>query len=237
MPRPRGRPPREQTATQTTPQKRARSPTTTKPASTSTSTPTRQSKRIKSTPVTSSAQKSTPQKSPFFHPDPEPDPGSDSDSDISEPESVIEDEASGYEDEDGSEDGVLEDDEEEDEDEDEDEDATPSSEEDGPRKRKGKRKPGRKVMITAKGNEKTVNYLENGEGEDENGGKKEKKGQELWRPGVKSKLAPGEAIFIPLPKAREAGKTPYQDHTVHPNTMAFLGELKENNEREWLKGN
>ena len=53
---------------------------------------------------------------------------------------------------------------------------------------------------------------------------------------MKSKLAPGEEIFIPLPKAREAGKTPYQDHTVHPNTMMFLGELKQNNEREWLKG-
>ena len=233
MPRPRGRPPREQTATQTTPQKRALSPTT-KFTSTSTSisisTPTRQSKRIKSTPVTSSATKSTPQKSPFFHPDPEPDPESGSDSDISEPESVIEDEASGYEDEDGSEDGVIENDE------DEDEDATPSSEDDGPMKRRGKRKPGRKMMITAKDNGKKVNHLENGDGGDENGGKKEKRGQELWRPGVKSKLAPGEEIFIPLPKAREAGKTPYQDHTVHPNTMAFLGELKENNERDWLKG-
>lgn len=63
-----------------------------------------------------------------------------------------------------------------------------------------------------------------------------KKGQELWRPGVKSGLAPGEEVFIKLPKAREAGGTPYRDHTVHPNTMAFLGDLRENNEREWLKG-
>lgn len=124
---------------------------------------------------------------------------------------------------------------EEDEDEDEDEDATPSSEEDGARKRKGKRKPGRNVIITTKSNRKRLNHAEKGESENVNG-KREKKGQELWRPGVKTDLAPGEEMWIPLPKAREAGKTPYQDHTVHPNTMAFLGELKENNEREWLKG-
>lgn len=62
------------------------------------------------------------------------------------------------------------------------------------------------------------------------------KGQELWRPGVKTGLAPGEAVFIKLPKAREAGKTPYKDHTIHPNTMLFLKDLKENNDREWLKG-
>lgn len=236
MPRPRGRPPRQPTASRATPQKRTLSPTT---QLTSTSTPSRQSKRLKSTPVSTPATKATPQKSPFFHPDPEPDPDSGSDSDISEEESAIEDEASRYEDEDGSEDGAIEDD----EDEDEDEDATPSSEDDGARKRKGKRKkPGRKVMITStKSNGKKINHLEKGESENENeyeneNGRKEKKGQELWRPGVKSKLAPGEAMWIPLPKARGAGKTPYQDHTVHPNTMAFLGELKENNEREWLKG-
>ncbi len=63
-----------------------------------------------------------------------------------------------------------------------------------------------------------------------------KKGQELWRPGVKSKLAPGEAVFVALPKARGDGGVGYVDGRVHPNTMMFLGELKENNDREWLKG-
>ena len=43
-------------------------------------------------------------------------------------------------------------------------------------------------------------------------------------------------MFIKLPKARETGKTPYKDDTVHPNTLLFLEELKENNDREWLKG-
>ncbi|KAI9791362.1 MAG: hypothetical protein M1835_000379 [Candelina submexicana] len=62
-----------------------------------------------------------------------------------------------------------------------------------------------------------------------------KKGQELWRPGVKSGLAPGQEVLIKLPKARGPGATPYEDTTIHPNTMLFLEELKDNNDREWLK--
>lgn len=69
----------------------------------------------------------------------------------------------------------------------------------------------------------------------ENGAVVGSKGQELWRPGVKSKLAPGEAVFVPLPKAREEGKVKYRDDWIHGNTMLFLGELKRNNDREWLK--
>ena len=61
------------------------------------------------------------------------------------------------------------------------------------------------------------------------------KGKELWRPGVKADLAPGEQVFIKLPKARQPGKTPYTADTIHPNTMLFLADLKENNDREWLK--
>lgn len=62
-----------------------------------------------------------------------------------------------------------------------------------------------------------------------------KKGQEMWRPGMKSTLAPGEEVFIALPKARAAGSTPYEPTTIHPNTLLFLGDLKANNDREWLK--
>ncbi len=61
------------------------------------------------------------------------------------------------------------------------------------------------------------------------------KGKELWRPGVKTGLGPGQDILIKLPKARDPGKTPYEDNTIHPNTMLFLKDLKENNDREWLK--
>jgi uncharacterized protein (TIGR02453 family) len=61
------------------------------------------------------------------------------------------------------------------------------------------------------------------------------RGKELWRPGVKADLAPGEEIYIQLPKARQPGKTPYTDDTIHPNTFLFLGDLAENNDRQWLK--
>lgn len=60
-------------------------------------------------------------------------------------------------------------------------------------------------------------------------------GKELWRPGVKANAEPGEQVFIQLPKAREQGKIPYADNTIHPNTFLFLGDLQKNNDREWLK--
>lgn len=41
--------------------------------------------------------------------------------------------------------------------------------------------------------------------------------------------------FIPLPKLRDTGGIEYEPTTVHPNTMAFLADLKANNQRSWLK--
>ncbi|PGH03819.1 hypothetical protein AJ80_08632 [Polytolypa hystricis UAMH7299] len=61
------------------------------------------------------------------------------------------------------------------------------------------------------------------------------KGKELWREGVRTGLGPGKEVFIKLPKARDPGDTPYENDTIHPNTLLFLKDLKENNEREWLK--
>lgn len=61
------------------------------------------------------------------------------------------------------------------------------------------------------------------------------KGHELWRPGVKTGLGPGTQVVIKKPKARPAGKTPYEDETIHPNTLLFLADLKANNDRQWLK--
>ncbi|KAF2721223.1 hypothetical protein K431DRAFT_338886 [Polychaeton citri CBS 116435] len=61
------------------------------------------------------------------------------------------------------------------------------------------------------------------------------KGNELWRHGVSAGLGPGTQVVIKKPKARPAGNTPYVDETIHPNTLLFLGELKENNDRQWLK--
>lgn len=61
------------------------------------------------------------------------------------------------------------------------------------------------------------------------------KGSELWREGVKTGLGPGQQVVIKKPKARPAGKVPYTDDTIHPNTLLFLKDLKGNNNREWLK--
>jgi len=64
---------------------------------------------------------------------------------------------------------------------------------------------------------------------------KKKSGGELWREGVKTGLGPGQEVIIKKPKARPAGKVPYSDETIHPNTLLFLQDLKQNNNREWLK--
>lgn len=61
------------------------------------------------------------------------------------------------------------------------------------------------------------------------------KGSEVWRSGIKAGLGPGNQVVIKKPTARPAGKTPYSDETIHPNTLLFLKELKEHNDRQWLK--
>ncbi|KAI9845616.1 MAG: hypothetical protein M1838_001676 [Thelocarpon superellum] len=138
---------------------------------------------------------------------PQKSPYFESDSEV--PQTEIEDEGEGYEDEDAS---AVSTPSESDPD---DEEEEYSEEEEAPRRRtapKGKRAPAN----VSKANPKS-------------------KGQELWRPGVKAGLGPGKEIIIRLPKAREAGSTPYQPHTIHPNTFLFLGDLARNNDREWLK--
>jgi len=61
------------------------------------------------------------------------------------------------------------------------------------------------------------------------------RGKELWRPGVKAGLGPGKQVFIEKPKPRGDGGIAYAPDKIHPNTMAFLADLKNNNDREWLK--
>ncbi|KAL3472336.1 hypothetical protein BJX99DRAFT_235759 [Aspergillus californicus] len=63
------------------------------------------------------------------------------------------------------------------------------------------------------------------------------KGKDLWREGVKTGLGPGKEVFIEKPKARDPGDVPYNDDTLHPNTMLFLTDLAKNNDRQWLKAN
>ncbi len=173
-------------------------------------TASRLSKRIRSSPVPSAASKTTTKKSQFFY----------HESSTSDIESEINNEESGYEDEDASISAVSTppeshiDDEEEEEEEEEEVDGYASQDAKSKKRRIGGKNGSAVAAVTPKA----------------------AKGQELWRPGVKTDLAPGEAVFIKLPKAREAGKTPYKDQTVHPNTMLFLRDLKGNNDREWLKG-
>lgn len=45
-----------------------------------------------------------------------------------------------------------------------------------------------------------------------------------------------KVTFIPLPKMRDTGGIEYADDRLHPNTLAFLSDLKANNKRTWLKG-
>ena len=207
---PRGRITSTPKSTTSTPLKRALSPSLLQKTLTP---PARQSKRLKFSPLTASTTKTTPKKSQYF-----------TNSTSSAPESEIEDEASGYEDEDASASAVSSPPESEDE---PDEEEHLSSEEDKKPKRKAKRGGAKKgvsngsaiadgvVATTAKA------IMQ--------------KGKELWRPGVKSHLAPGEEVFIKLPKARGDGGVKYQEGIIHPNTMLFLGDLKANNDREWLK--
>ena len=179
----------------------------------------------KPTPQSRSASKSTskttPQKSRYFEHSTEP----------SDPESEIENEESGYEDEDPLETasaslaGETE---------------TPTeteeftTEDEKPKKRGKGRPAGRggkgsgrgSKVLAGSGKKDTNSTVAAGKGE---------KGEELWRPGVKVDVEPGREVFIKLPKAREAGKTPYTDETIHPNTMLFLKDLNLNNDREWLK--
>lgn len=65
--------------------------------------------------------------------------------------------------------------------------------------------------------------------------KVENKNTELWRPGVKTGLGPGKQVFIEKPKAKGDGGVKYAPEKIHPNTMAFLADLKKNNDREWFK--
>ena len=171
------------------------------------STPsTRQSKRLKSSPATNA----TPKKSQYFEQS-----SPESDDDVSS----VGGEESGYEDEDASASAMSSP-----PPSDSDAGASDESEGFGPSatyKRKGKKA----------SKAKTVAITPNGASAKE----ATAKGTELWRPGVKSSLAPGEAVFIKLPKARDDGGIPYTDNTIHPNTFLFLKELYSNNDREWLK--
>ena len=169
----------------------------------------RTSKRIKeSTDRDRSTGKATPTKSKYVEEE------DDEEDDYDEVEG---DDGSGYEDEANGDAGADEVTSEEVESEDEDEDEDESEEEDT---RPKKRQP--KKGAKAGGGRAVANAVTG-------------KGKELWREGVKTGLGPGQQVFIEKPKPRGDGGTKYVPGKIHPNTMAFLKDLKANNNREWLK--
>ncbi|OQV07714.1 hypothetical protein CLAIMM_12109 isoform 2 [Cladophialophora immunda] len=173
----------------------------------------RTSKRLKeSAEKGQSRGKATPTKSKYFQ-----EPDSEDDDDLDTMEDEDEDEESGYEDHDAS--GTDQPSTEEPDTEDDDDDDDDDSDEQTKRKRKpvSKNRSGIVGGVQAVANA----VLE--------------KGKELWRPGVKTGLGPGKQVFIEKPKPRGDGGIKYVAEKIHPNTMAFLKDLKANNDREWLK--
>ncbi|KAF7508471.1 hypothetical protein GJ744_009184 [Endocarpon pusillum] len=189
------------------------------PVATASSPANRQSKRIKAsaenTPTTY-GKKATPKKSKYFEGPSSDNEDDDKDQQDASPE-VTEEEASGYEDEDAS--ATLP--------------SSPSpseedaSESDGPQRGRAHKK---KQQVKKRQAEKssTTDARSTVSGIIE-------KGKELWRQGVKVGLGPGKEVFIEKPKPRGDGGIKYVPDRIHPNTMAFLADLRDNNEREWMK--
>lgn len=94
--------------------------------------------------------------------------------------------------------------------------------------------PPAKKKVAARGKRK----LEESSDDEEPVAKKGKAGKakDIWREGVSTGLGPGKEVVFKRPRARTPGGIEYQDSTIHPNTLLFLKDLKQNNDRDWLKG-
>lgn len=162
------------------------------------------------TAATSKPVRTTAKRSKYFHQEPPAESDSGSKDDESEPESFVSAN--------------------------EDTEASPTSESKG----SDAASPGdeaRKNRPTKKGKNENENENDGRSGPEDDDAVASLKEKELWREGVKTGLGPGKEVFIKKPKARDAGDVPYQDRTLHPNTMLFLQDLTKNNDRVWLKGN
>ncbi|KAM6508291.1 hypothetical protein FALCPG4_018165 [Fusarium falciforme] len=73
--------------------------------------------------------------------------------------------------------------------------------------------------------------------DDENDHPKQKNHQQKESHGELDEDEPPRVTIIPLERLREAGDIEYVDFRIHPNSLLFLTDLKENNNRTWLKGN
>ncbi|KAH6617067.1 hypothetical protein F5144DRAFT_659828 [Chaetomium tenue] len=101
---------------------------------------------------------------------------------------------------------------------------------------RGKGRPSKKVRVEVESDENEDDYKE----EDEDDGDEPGTAGTANRDAEESdeefdEDAPPKVTFIPHIKLRDTNGIEYEDHTVHPNTLAFLRDLKANNKRSWLK--
>lgn len=93
-----------------------------------------------------------------------------------------------------------------------------------PKRGRDKGRPSKKTKVEAEA--ESDDYQDEGNGVDQN---PEDSDEEV------DEDAPPKVTFIPLPKLRDTGDIAYADDRLHPNTLAFLKDLKANNKRTWLK--
>ncbi|KAK3292503.1 uncharacterized protein B0H64DRAFT_467597 [Chaetomium fimeti] len=108
-----------------------------------------------------------------------------------------------------------------------------------PKKGSGKGRPSKKAKIEIESDENGDDgddYKEEDEEEEEDA-----ETGEVVKPGAEEsdeefdEDAPPKVTFIPRIQLRDTNGIAYADNTVHPNTLAFLRDLRANNKRSWLK--
>ncbi|KAK4044327.1 hypothetical protein C8A01DRAFT_12272 [Parachaetomium inaequale] len=106
----------------------------------------------------------------------------------------------------------------------------PESESDGtkgtPKKGRGRGRPAKKAKFEPESDENGDGYKEEAENVEPDAEATDDEFDED---------APPKVTFIPLPQLRDTGGVEYADDRLHPNTLAFLADLKANNKRTWLK--
>jgi hypothetical protein len=105
-----------------------------------------------------------------------------------------------------------------------------------PNKGRGRGRPSKKAKVEIESDGDEDDYEEEEENDDDEAGTTgtakpdaEESDEEF------DEDAPPKVTFIPLIQLRDTNGIAYEDHKVHPNTLAFLRDLKANNKRTWLK--
>ncbi|KAL2149317.1 hypothetical protein VTH82DRAFT_8665 [Thermothelomyces myriococcoides] len=104
-----------------------------------------------------------------------------------------------------------------------------------PKKGRGRGRPAKKAKVAAESDNDGDEHEE--ATEEETGGAQKAAAEADEGDQEVDEDAPPKVTFIPLPKLRDTGNIEYADERLHPNTLAFLKDLKANNKRSWLKAN